>query len=365
MKPIGILLVAGVALVAGATISPAQEKVLNVYNWSDYIAEDTLAKFTKSTGIKVVYDVYDSNEVLESKLLSGKTGYDVVVPTGDFLQRQLQADVYQKLDKSKLPNLVNMDPGLMKQAAEYDPGNEHSVIYMWGTTGIGYNEDMIAERLGKDYVVDSWDILFKPEIISKLADCGVALLDAPTELFPAVLNYLGYDPNSFEKKQLEEAADLMKSIRPYVRYFHSSQYINDLANGDICIAMGWSGDLFQSRDRADEADNGVNIAYVIPKEGALQWFDVMAIPADAPHPDEAHAFINFIMDPQITADITNYVWYASANKAAIPLIDPEITSDPGIFPPPDVLDKLFADKPQPPSADRMVNRLWTSVKTGR
>ncbi|MBW8639871.1 polyamine ABC transporter substrate-binding protein [Hoeflea sp. WL0058] len=360
-----VLLSAGVAFAILAMGANAQDRVVNVYNWSDYIAEDTLDKFTEATGIKVVYDVYDSNEVLESKLLSGNTGYDIVVPTGDFLQRQMQADVYQPLDKSKLPNLANMDAGLMKQAAEYDADNAHSVIYMWGTTGLGYNEDMIAERLGDDYVVDSWAVLFDPEVVSKLQDCGVAVLDAPTELFPAALNYLGYDPNSFDKKELEEAADLMKSVRPYIRYFHSSQYINDLANGDICLAMGWSGDLFQSRDRADEADNGVSIAYVIPKEGALQWFDVLAIPADAPHPEEAHAFINFIMDPQITADITNYVWYASANKAAMPLIDEEITSDPGIFPPQEVLDNLFADKPQPPSADRLVNRLWTSVKTGQ
>ncbi len=360
-----VFLSAGVAFAILSTGAYAQDRVVNVYNWSDYIAEDTLDKFTEATGIKVVYDVYDSNEVLESKLLSGNTGYDIVVPTGDFLQRQLQADVYQPLDKSKLPNLANMDASLMKQAAEHDADNTHSVIYMWGTTGLGYNEDMIAERLGNDYVVDSWAVLFDPEVVSKLQDCGVAVLDAPTELFPAALNYLGHDPNSFDKKELEEAADLMKSVRPYIRYFHSSQYINDLANGDICLAMGWSGDLFQSRDRADEADNGVSIAYVIPKEGALQWFDVLAIPADAPHPEEAHAFINFIMDPQITADITNYVWYASANKEAMPLIDEEITSDPGIFPPQEVLDNLFADKPQPPSADRLVNRLWTSVKTGQ
>ncbi|VAW20923.1 Putrescine ABC transporter putrescine-binding protein PotF (TC 3.A.1.11.2) [hydrothermal vent metagenome] len=357
------ILAIAVALL-GTTSAIAQSKVVNIYNWSDYIAEDTIAKFEAATGIKVVYDVYDSNEVLEAKMLTGNSGYDVVVPTSDFLQRQIAAGAYQKLDKSKLPNLVNMDPELMKGAAAYDPGNQYATIYMWGTTGIGYNVKAIEERLGKDYKVNSWDLVFNPEIVAKLADCGVSFLDAPTEMIPAAMNYLGLDPNSTVKADLEAGAALLESVRPSIRYFHSSQYINDLANGDTCVAVGWSGDVFQARARAEEAGNGVEVGYIIPKEGALQWFDMMAIPVDAPHPDAALKFINFIMDPQITADITNYVWYANANKASMPLVDPEITSDPGIFPSEEAKKNLWASTVYNARTDRIITRLWTKVKTG-
>ena len=353
---------AALALLAGGAFAQGS---VNVYNWSDYIAEDTIEKFTAATGIEVVYDVYDSNEVLEAKMLAGSSGYDVVVPTSDFLQRQIEAGVYQKLDKSKLPNLQHMDEALMGNAAKYDEGNEHAVIYMWGTTGIGYNVNMVAERLGADYEVNSWDMVFDPEVVSKLADCGVSMLDAPTEILPAALNYLGHDPNSADADELQAAADLLLSVRPSIRYFHSSQYINDLANGDTCVAVGWSGDVFQARDRADEADNGVELSYVVPNEGALQWFDMLAVPADAPNVDNAHAFINFIMDPQITADITNYVWYASANASAMPLIDEEITSDHGIFPTDEAKAHLWGAKVQDPRTDRLITRLWTTVKTGQ
>ncbi len=350
---------------AAAGAVQAQDNVLHIYNWSDYIAEDTLQKFTDATGIEVTYDVYDSNEVLEAKMLAGSSGYDVVVPTSDFLQRQIAAGVYQPLDKSKLPNLANMDPALMAGAAAYDPGNEHAVIYMWGTTGIGYNTKAVAERLGADYKVDSWSLIFDPEISAKLADCGISLLDAPTEMIPAAMNYLGLDPNSTDKADLEAGAALLETIRPNIRYFHSSQYISDLANGDTCVAVGWSGDVFQAQARAAEADNGVEIAYVIPKEGALQWFDMLAIPADAPHPDLALKFINFIMDPQITADITNYVWYANGNAAATPLVDPDITADPGIYPTEAAKANLWASTVYDARTDRTITRLWTRVKTGQ
>ena len=350
---------------AGAFPAAAQDKVLHIYNWSDYIADDTLEKFTEATGIRVVYDVYDSNEVLEAKLMAGRTGYDIVVPTAGFLERQLAASLYQPLDKDKLPNLANMDPDIMGNAAAHDPDNAHSVVYMWGTTGIGYNEMMVRERLGDEYEIDSWSLVFDPEVAAKVADCGVAFLDAKTEMLPAALNYLGLDPNSHDKAELEKAADLLKAVRPHVRYFHSSQYINDLANGDICVAVGWSGDVFQASDRASEAENGVEITYFIPNEGAYQWFDMLAIPVDAPNPDAAHAFINFVMDPQIAADITNHVWYASPNQAAMPLIDEEITADPSIFPPEDVEGKLWVSTLVPPRVDRLMTRLWTSVKTGR
>ncbi|MBL4600700.1 MAG: polyamine ABC transporter substrate-binding protein [Rhizobiaceae bacterium] len=351
----------GTAL-AGTTL--ANSETLNIYNWSDYIAEDTIEKFTKATGIEVNYDVYDSNEVLEAKMLAGSSGYDLVVPTSDFLMRQAAAGAYQPLDKSKLPNLKNMDPKLMATAAAYDEGNKNAVIYMWGTTGIGVNNAKVKERLGADFALDSWNLIFDEAVISKLADCGVSILDAPTEMIPAAMNYLGLDPRSTNKDDLAKGAALLEKIRPHVRYFHSSQYINDLANGDTCVSVGWSGDIVQAQTRATEAENGVDIAYIIPKEGALQWFDMMAIPVDAPNPDAAHKFINFVMDAQITADITNYVAYANANTASMALVDDAIKNDTGIFPTQETLDKLWASKVYGSKTDRISTRLWTKVKTG-
>ncbi len=359
-------IIATAAFVAMSAISAnAADKVLHVYNWSDYIAEDTIKKFEAKTGIKVTYDVYDSNEVLEAKMLAGSSGYDVVVPTSDFLQRQIAAGVYAKLDKSKLPNLKNMDPTLMKAAGNYDKGNEHAVIYMWGTTGIGYNTKMVAKRLGDKAPIDSWSLVFDPANAAKLKDCGISFLDAPTEMIPAAMNYLGLDPRSTKKEDLEKGAALLEKIRPFVRYFHSSQYISDLANGDICVSVGWSGDVFQARDRASEAKKGVEIGYSIPKQGALQWFDMMAIPVDSKNKDAAHAFINFVMDAQITADITNYVWYANGNKASLPMVEQEIKDDAGIFPSKEVLAKLWGAKVYKKRTDRVITRLWTKIKTGK
>lgn len=354
-------------LAAGATALPAlaQDQVVHVYNWSDYIAEDTIAKFQEETGIRVVYDVYDSNEVLEARLLAGSSGYDIVVPTSQYLQRQIAAGVYQPLDKDLLPNLVNMDEDLMAAAAAYDEGNEHAVIYMWGTTGIGYNAPAIAERLGEDAPTDSWSLVFDPEIASQLADCGITFLDSPPDMMQTALNYLGLDPLSDEEADLEQAAALLESVRPHVRYFHSSQYITDLANGEVCVSVGWSGDIFIAADRAAAADRGVEIEYSVPNEGAMQWFDMMAIPADAPNPEAAHAFINFIMKPDITADITNYVYYANANEASLDLVDEEITSDPAIFPPQEVLAKLFPTVVRDARSERVLTRLWTRVRTGQ
>lgn len=359
-------LLSSVAL-AAMLASPAfaADKVLHVYNWSDYIAEDTIKKFEAKTGIKVTYDVYDSNEVLEAKMLAGNSGFDVVVPTSDFLQRQIAAGVYAKLDKSKLPNLKNMDPDLMKALGNYDPGNEHAVIYMWGTTGIGYNTKAVAKRLGDKAPTDSWALVFDPANAAKLKDCGISMLDAPTEIIPAAMNYLGLDPRSTKKADLEKGAELVAKIRPYVRYFHSSQYISDLANGDICVSVGWSGDVFQARDRASEAKKGVEIGYSIPRQGALQWFDTMAIPADSKHKDAAHTFINFIMDAKITADITNYVWYANGNKASLPMVEQEIKDDKGIFPTDEVKAKLWGAKVYNKKTDRIITRLWTKIKTGK
>jgi putrescine transport system substrate-binding protein len=350
-------------LAAGA--ATAQENVLHVYNWSDYIAEDTLEKFTAETGIEVVYDVYDSNETLEARLLAGRSGYDIVVPTSSFLQRQIAAGVHQPLNKELLPNLANMDPALMEQAAAYDPGNEHGVIYMWGTIGLGYDASAVTERLGEDAPVDSWALVFDPENAAALADCGIAMLDSPTEMLPVALAHLGLDPTSSEEEDLTRAAELLETIRPHVRYFHSSQYISDLANGEICVAIGYSGDVFIAADRAAEAGNGIEIAYSIPTEGTMQWFDMMAIPADAPNPEAAHAFIDFVMRPEITADITNYVFYASANTPAMELIDPEIRNDPAIFPSAEVLAKLFPSVTRDARTDRLMTRLWTRVRTGQ
>ncbi|MFC7703867.1 polyamine ABC transporter substrate-binding protein [Plastorhodobacter daqingensis] len=343
----------------------AQQQVVHVYNWSDYIAEDTIAKFEAETGIRVVYDVYDSNEVLEARLLAGSSGYDVVVPTSQYLQRQIAAGVFMPLNKDLLPNLSNMDEGLMAAAAAYDPGNEHAVIYMWGTTGIGYNTDAVAERLGEDAPTDSWALVFDPEIAAQLADCGITFLDSPPDMMQTALNYLGLDPLSNDEGDLEQAAALLESVRPYVRYFHSSQYITDLANGEVCVSVGWSGDVFIAADRAEAAGNGIDIGYSVPVEGAMQWFDMMAIPVDAPNPEAAHAFINFIMKPEITADITNYVYYANANAASLDLVDEEITSDPAIFPPQEVLDKLFPTVVRDARTERIVTRLWTRVRTGQ
>lgn len=363
MRYPSLILGATVMLLAGT--AAAQDNELHVYNWSDYIADDTIEKFETETGIDVTYDVYDSNEVLEAKLLAGNTGYDVVVPTSDFMYRQSQAGVYQKLDKSKLPNWKNLDKSILKYLdAAHDPGNQYAVPYMWGTTGIGYNVNEVAERMD-DAPTDSWDMMLDPEVVKNFADCGVTFLDAPTEVFPATLNYLGLDPNGHDPENLEKALEHLLKIRPYIKYFHSSQNINDLANGDICVAMGWSGDMYIARDRAAEAGEGVKVDYVIPKEGALIWFDVMAIPADAPNADNAHKFLNFIMRPEIAADVTNYVWYASANAAAKKLVDEEITGDPAIYPPQEVKDKLFPNKVAPQSYARLRTRAWTKLKTGQ
>lgn len=348
-----------------ATTAIAQEQTVNVYNWSDYIAEDTIAKFEAQTGIKVNYDVFDSNEIVEAKLLAGNSGYDVVVPSGFFLERQILVGLFQQLDKSKLPNLVNLEPRIEARVAEYDAGNAHAVTYMWGTTGLGYNVDAIVERVGEDGPLESWDLLFDPETAAKIADCGIAVLDAPVEVMAIALNYLGLDPLSESEEDLAAAEALMASVRPYIRYFHSSQYISDLANGEICLSVGYSGDVFIAADRAAEADRGIEVAYVIPVEGASLWFDMMAIPSDAPNPDAAHAFINFILEPQIAADITNYVWYANPNAASLEFVDPEIAADPAIYPTEEVMANLFAPKAHTPAYDRLLTRAWTRVKTGQ
>ncbi|MCW2473484.1 MULTISPECIES: spermidine/putrescine ABC transporter substrate-binding protein PotF [unclassified Symbiopectobacterium] len=357
--------VAGLMMAASVTAS-AEEKTLHVYNWSDYIAPDTLSNFQKETGIKVVYDVFDSNEVLEGKLMAGSTGFDLVVPSASFLERQLAAGVFQPLDKSKLPNYKNLDPELMKLIAQHDPDNKFAIPYLWATTGIGFNIDKVKAALGTDAPIDSWDLVLKPENLEKLKSCGVAFLDAPEEIFATVLNYQGKDPNSTKADDYSKSAtDLLLKLRPSIRYFHSSQYINDLANGDICVAIGWAGDVKQAANRAKEAKNGVNIGYSIPKEGAMAFFDVLAMPVDAKNKEEAYQFLNYLMKPEVIANVSNYVFYANGNKASVPLVDEAVRNDPGIFPPDDVRAKLFTLKVQSPQIDRARTRAWTKVKSGK
>ncbi|MGP9436019.1 spermidine/putrescine ABC transporter substrate-binding protein PotF [Ewingella sp. AOP8-B2-18] len=357
--------VAGLAMAASVTAS-AEEKTLHVYNWSDYIAPNTVPDFQKESGIKVIYDVFDSNEVLEGKLMAGSTGFDLVVPSASFLERQLAAGVFQPLDKSKLPNYKNLDPALLKMVAQHDPDNKYAIPYLWATTGIGYNVDKVKAVLGKDAPVDSWDLVLKPENLEKLKSCGVSFLDAPAEIYATVLNYLHLDPNSTKASDYTGAAnDLLLKLRPSIRYFHSSQYINDLANGDICVAIGWAGDVMQASNRAKEAKNGVNVAYSIPKEGALAFFDVFAIPADAKNLDEAYKFLNYLMEPKVIAQISNTVYYASGNLAATPLVNADVRNNPGIYPPDAVRAKMFTLKVQDPKIDRVITRSWTKVKTNK
>ncbi len=358
LKYVALTFAAGLA----ATAATAEE--VRVYNWSDYIDEELLTKFEEETGIDLIYDVFDSNEVLETKMLAGGSGYDIVVPTGDFLQRQIAAGAFQELDQSMLSNSGNLWDLIKDRTAQYDPGNAYSINYMWGTTGLGVNVGKVTEILGDDAPIGSLDLIFNPENMEKLAECGVYLLDAPTEVIPAALAYLGEDPNTFDTDLINKAGDVLLGVRPHVRKFHSSEYINALANGEICVAFGWSGDVLQARDRADEADNGVEIAYNAPQEGALMWFDQMAIPADAPNPEGAHKFLNFIMDAENMAQASNYVYYANGNEASKEFLLEDVIGDPAIYPDEATLENLYTAVPYPPKVQRTVTRLWTKVKSG-
>ncbi|WP_288448901.1 polyamine ABC transporter substrate-binding protein [uncultured Pseudomonas sp.] len=340
------------------------EPTVRVYNWSDYVGETTLEDFQEATGITPVYDVFDSNETLEGKLLAGHTGYDVVVPSSNFLAKQIKAGAFQKLDKSQLPNWQNLDPALLKQLEKSDPGNQYGVPYLWGTNGIGYNVDKVKAALGTDKL-DSWAILFEPENLKKLSKCGVSFMDSPDEVYPAVLQYLGLDPNSTNPDDYKKAEAQLLKVRPYITYFHSSKYISDLANGNICVAFGYSGDVFQARSRAEEAKKGVNIGYAIPKEGANLWFDLLAIPKDAKNVKEAHAFINYLLQPEVIAKVSDYVGYANPNPKAGELMNAELRQDETVYPPQAVMDKLYVMKELPPQLLRLETRSWTRVKSGK
>jgi putrescine transport system substrate-binding protein len=360
----GIAIVAA-GLLALVSAAHAEAPELHVYNWSDYIAPDTIANFEKETGIAVTYDVYDGNEVLEAKLLAGNSGYDVVVPSASpFMAREIVAGAFLPLDKAKLPNLSNLDPHMLALAAEADPGNAHGVPYLWSVTGIGYNQELARKALGDDFPTDTLALLFDPALAKKLSQCGIALLDTPQEVFPAALAYLGLDPKSRDLGDLAKAAALLEKIQPYVRKYHSSQYINDLANGDICIALGYSGDVIQARNRADEAENGVKIAFRVPREGAQFSIDMLGIPRDAPHPGNAFRFIDYILRPQVIAAITDAVSYPNPNAAATEFVDPAIRDDPGIYPPQSVERLFYIDLPAPRDYERARTRAWMRVKSG-
>lgn len=364
---IGWIAVAAAAVLGltGCGQRPADEaKELRIYNWSDYVDPEILADFTRETGIKVVYDTFDSNEVAETKVLTGSTGYDIVTPSNNNLVRYVGAGAVRPLDFAQLPNRKNLWPELLARMEPFDPGGKHSVPYMWGTIGIGYNVKEVSRRL-PGASLDSWRVTFTPDMISKLADCGVYFLDASEDMYAVALKFLGKDPNSKDPADYAAATDMLLKVRPHVRKFHSSEYINALANGDICLAIGYSGDVLQARDRADEAGNGVEIAYTIPREGSQVWFDVFAIPADAPHSQAAYAFLDYMMRPEVIARATNYTNYPNANSASTPLVDEDIRNDPTVYPTPEVFGRLFVTTAKDQALLREVNRQWTRVQTGR
>ena len=355
----------GTAAGGGAsTPDSGDAKVVDLYIWSDYLAPDTAQEFERRTGIKLRVSTFETNETLESHMMTGHSGYDVVVPTAPFLQRQIRSGAYQPLDTRLLPHWKNLDPVLMERVAQNDPGNAHSVIYMWGTYGLGYNVQQVTEALGGP-PPEGWALLFDPAYASRLAGCGIGTIDAPAGIIRLVLTYLGREPNAPSAKDLADAESVLMKLRPYVRSIDTTNVIESMANGDLCIALGYNGDFIQARNRAREAKNGVQIGFLIPKEGSLLWFDMLAIPADAPHPANAHALIDFLLDPHVSAKISSYIGYASANVAAAPFLAPSIASDPIAFPPPDQRQRLFVETEDSPEQARALTRIWQRFKTGQ
>ncbi|NVZ86143.1 polyamine ABC transporter substrate-binding protein [Pseudomonas yamanorum] len=358
-------LFAALCCAAIVPMTQAADPVVKVYNWSDYIGPDTLKNFEKDSAIKVQYDIFDTNEMLEAKLLSGHSGYDVVVPSSQFLSKQIRAGAYQPLQRSLLDNWKHLDPRLMQRLEAADPGNRYAVPYMWGTVGIGYNEEKVRAVLGKDAVLDSWSMVFEPGNLAKLKSCGVAFLDAPVKIIPQVMLYLGLDPNSVKPDDYKQASKRLMELRPSVTYFNSSKYTADLANGDICVAIGYSGDVMQARSRAKEAGKNIDIRYLIPKEGVNLWFDMLAIPKDAGNVANAHALINYLLRPDVIAPISDYVGYANPNKDATALMDPKVSGNPGIYPGDDVISHTFVSADLPEAIQRLMTREWNRVKSGQ
>lgn len=350
--------------VAGAT--DQEGNVVHVYNWNESIDMSVLPVFEQRTGIKIVYDLFDSNEVLDAKMLTGQSGYDVVFPGSEFVTHQVKAGVYEELTIDNIPNLKNMDPMQMELLKGMDEsGSLHAIPYLSGTTGIAYNVDKVAKYLGPDFKIDSWDVFFKPEILSKLTPCGVAVLNAPTEIMGTAMHYLGLNPNDKDPKAYKPAEKLLKTMAPHVTYFHSSQNINDLANGDICITIGWSGDLMQAKARAEEAGNGIKIDYIVPKEGALIFYDTMAVPRDAPNKQNAYKFINYILEPKTMGQISSYTAYGNAVKPSIEFVDEKVKSNPHIFIPEEKMPKMFMVFSKPPKVMREINKMWARIKVAK
>lgn len=350
---------------AAAPATGDDTKQLNVYNWTDYIGETTIADFEKETGIKVQYDTFDGNETLEAKLMTGGTGYDIVFPSSSFFARQIKIGLFHKLDKSLLPNIKNMDPHIMEiLSKDADPGNEYAIPYMWGTNGFAYNVDLI-KKLMPDAPLDSLAMLFDPNVVSKFKECGVTLLDSPEDVFPLALAYLGKDPTSQKEEDIVAAADLVMKVRPFIKNFDSQQYLTALPNGEYCISMSWSGDYATAAARAAEAGIKINLAYTIPKEGTNVWFDGMLIPADAPHVKNAHLFLDYMMRPKVIADATNYTNYANPNVPAKEFVNKEILEDPAIYPNDEVMKRSFPSVVRDDKLSRLITREWTRVKTGQ
>lgn len=364
-KLVRAMAVAGLATIVATGAIAQEEKVLNVYNWSDYIAEDTIQNFEKETGIKVRYDTYDNNEILHAKLVAGKTGYDIVVPSSTFARMQIDGGLLTKLDKAQLPNLKNMDSDIQAQIANIDPGNQYLVNWLWGYTTIGINTAKVKAALGAEPIpANVWELFFNPKYVSKLKSCGVSVLDAPTEVLPAALHFLGKDPYSKNPADYKDAAELLKSVRPHVTLFSSSGYINDLASGSLCLSLGWSGDINIARKRALEAKNGQDVVAFVPKNGGLLFFDMMAIPADASHPKNAHAFINYIMRPEVHASITNKVNYANPNKESRKFVNEAVAKNLSVFPSSADMANMVAPKALTNDVRRLATRTFTGFKTG-
>lgn len=360
----GATLLAATAQAQTAEPAGQTQRELRVYNWADYMLPAVPKAFQEKSGIKLTWDVFDTNEALEAKLLTGNSGYDLVVPTNTFLDTQIKAGVFQKLDKSKLPNWQHLDPGLLKLMTANDPGNQYAVPYMYGTVLIGFNPDKVKAVLGADAPVNSWDLIFKEENISKLKQCGVAMLDSPGDILPIALHYLGLDPNSTKPEDYEKASALMLKIRPHVAYFHSAKYMTDIANGDICVAIGYSGSFYQFANRAKEAGNGVVVDWRLPKEGAPLWYDSFAIPKSAKNVAEAHEFLNNLLDPTVVAPISDFLGYPNPNKDAMPLVGAEIRDNPGLTPTADAQKTLYVLQPLPQKIERVRTRVWNTIKSG-
>jgi putrescine transport system substrate-binding protein len=362
--PAALLLATAALTGCGSGHQGADAKVLNIYNWSDYIGKNTLAKFESATGIRVVYDTYDADETLEAKMMAGDSGYDVVSTSTDFFSRQIKAGIYQKLDRSKLSNWNNLDPHVLQVEASADPGNQYAMPYLRHVNGFAYNVDMIRARMA-DAPLDSLDMIFKPQIIARFADCGVTLLDSAEDVLQLALNYLHLDPNTTNVQDYKRAERLLLTVRPYIRAFDSSEYMNGLGNKEFCISMSWSGDYAAARARAKAAGVDVNLAFTVPKEGANASFDALLIPVDAPHPDAAHKFLNFILQPQVIAEITNEIHYGNDNLASTPYVDPQILNDPAIYPTPATESRLYESVEVNPALERIRTRTWTRIKTAR